>query len=192
MHYASRASSPLESRTTSPNAAIVARPFLRAGRPQRLPSHATRSGRVQAASWSGSLLPDAQPRPPDPDAVEHEDGLARAIGEAHRRYTSFINARAGWTGHLFQNRFASVAMDEKHLYAAIRCAKPQSGPGASGGPRRGLAVVERPRAFGRRKRMMRWCRCGRCWSASPISRASSKAKRMRTMRKLCACFAWRR
>ena len=40
------------------------------------------------------------------------DGLGLAVGEAHRRYTNFINARGRWTGHLFQSRFASVAMDE--------------------------------------------------------------------------------
>ena len=42
------------------------------------------------------------------------DGLGLAVGEAHRRYTNFINARGRWTGHLFQSRFASVAMDELH------------------------------------------------------------------------------
>ena len=49
-----------------------------------------------------------------------ETGLARGLGEAHRRYTSFINARQGWVGHLFQSRFASVVMDERHLLTAIR------------------------------------------------------------------------
>jgi len=49
-----------------------------------------------------------------------EIGLALAVGEAHRRYTGFVNARSGWTGHLFQSRFASVAMDEAHLIAAAR------------------------------------------------------------------------
>src|SRR5579859_7371547 len=48
------------------------------------------------------------------------DGLGLAVGEAHRRYTNFINARARWTGHLFQSRFSSVAMDEDHLMAAAR------------------------------------------------------------------------
>jgi putative transposase len=48
------------------------------------------------------------------------EGLALAVGEAHRRYTNYINARSGWTGHLFQSRFASVAMDEDHLMAAVR------------------------------------------------------------------------
>ena len=50
----------------------------------------------------------------------HQGGLARAIGDAHRRYTTFVNARGGWHGHLFQERFASVAMDEDHLIAAAR------------------------------------------------------------------------
>lgn len=49
-----------------------------------------------------------------------EGGLGRAVGEAHRRYTNFNNARGRWTGHLFQSRFASVAMDEGHLMAAVR------------------------------------------------------------------------
>lgn len=49
-----------------------------------------------------------------------ETGLARAVGEAHRRYTGFVGARGRWTGHLFQGRFGSVAMDEDHLMAAFR------------------------------------------------------------------------
>jgi putative transposase len=49
-----------------------------------------------------------------------ETGLGLAVGEAHRRYTNFVNARGRWTGHLFQARFASVVMDETHLIAAAR------------------------------------------------------------------------
>jgi putative transposase len=49
-----------------------------------------------------------------------ETGLARAVGEAHRRYTAFVGARGRWTGHLFQGRFGSAAMDEDHLLAAFR------------------------------------------------------------------------
>jgi putative transposase len=37
------------------------------------------------------------------------DGMSRALGKAHRRYTNFVNARAWWTGDLFQRRFGSVA-----------------------------------------------------------------------------------
>jgi putative transposase len=48
------------------------------------------------------------------------DGLARAIGETHRQYTGFVNARARWTGHLFQGRFSSVGLDEGHLILAAR------------------------------------------------------------------------
>jgi putative transposase len=45
--------------------------------------------------------------------------MSRALGEAHRRYTNLIDARDRWTGHLFQSRFASVAMDESHLRSAV-------------------------------------------------------------------------
>ncbi len=47
-------------------------------------------------------------------------GLARPIGEAHRRYAVGINRRQGWTGHLWQERLASFPMDEAHLLAATR------------------------------------------------------------------------
>jgi putative transposase len=49
-----------------------------------------------------------------------EDGLRRTFGELHRRYTGYINARARRTGHLWQGRFGSVAMDEAHLHHALR------------------------------------------------------------------------
>jgi len=48
------------------------------------------------------------------------DGMARALGAAHRRWANFINARGRWRGHLFDGRYASVVMDEAHLHAAIR------------------------------------------------------------------------
>jgi putative transposase len=49
-----------------------------------------------------------------------EDSLRKAIGEAHRRYTRYINFQKGWKGHLWQGRFASYPMDEQHLLAAVR------------------------------------------------------------------------
>ena len=49
-----------------------------------------------------------------------EDGLRRAIGEAHRRYTRRINFREKWRGYLWQGRFASFVMDEPYLLAAAR------------------------------------------------------------------------
>jgi putative transposase len=51
---------------------------------------------------------------------EREDSLAKAIGEAHRRYTRYINFREGWRGYLWQGRFASHPMDEPYLLAAAR------------------------------------------------------------------------
>ena len=48
------------------------------------------------------------------------DGLSRAVGEAHRRFTGYVNARARETGHLFQGRFGCVAMDESHCLNAVR------------------------------------------------------------------------
>lgn len=49
-----------------------------------------------------------------------ESGLAAALRPAHGRYSSFVNAREGWTGHLWQSRFASFVMDERHLIACAR------------------------------------------------------------------------
>ena len=48
------------------------------------------------------------------------DGLRRAIGEAHRRFTRMVNFREGWRGHLWQGRFASFVLDEPHLQTAAR------------------------------------------------------------------------
>ncbi|WP_093037083.1 transposase [Thiocapsa roseopersicina] len=71
-----------------------------------------------------------------------ELGLRDALGEAHRRYTRMINFREGWRGHLWQERFHSFVMDERHLIAAARyvernpvrallCARPQDWPWSS-------------------------------------------------------------
>jgi putative transposase len=51
---------------------------------------------------------------------ESEDGLRKARGEAHRRYTQYVNFREGWKGHLWQGRFASFPMDELYLIATVR------------------------------------------------------------------------
>jgi len=49
-----------------------------------------------------------------------EDGLRRAIGEAHRRYTRYINFKKGWKGHLWQGRFGSYPMDEQYMITTAR------------------------------------------------------------------------
>jgi putative transposase len=51
---------------------------------------------------------------------ESIDGLRRAIGEAHRRCSRYINFQNGWTGHLWQGRFGSFPMDEQYLITAAR------------------------------------------------------------------------
>ncbi len=48
------------------------------------------------------------------------DGLARAFGEAHQRYSTLINRRERWTGHLWQQRFHSCPLSELHAIRAIR------------------------------------------------------------------------
>jgi putative transposase len=73
--------------------------------------------RHEVACWAYCLMPNHVHFILTP---KDETGLARAVGEAHRRYTAFVGARGRWTGHLFQGRFGSVAMDEDHLMAALR------------------------------------------------------------------------
>ncbi len=51
---------------------------------------------------------------------ESDEGFRRGIGEAHRRYSRRINFRENWRGHLWQGRFSSYVMDERHLLAAVR------------------------------------------------------------------------
>ena len=51
---------------------------------------------------------------------ETGDGLRAALSDAHRRYSRSVNFAHGWTGYLWQGRFASYPMDEAHLMAAIR------------------------------------------------------------------------
>lgn len=73
--------------------------------------------KAEAEIWAYCLMPNhvhviVTPR----DA----DGLRRTFADAHRRYTGYINARLRVTGHLWQGRFGSVVMDERHLAHAVR------------------------------------------------------------------------
>jgi len=67
--------------------------------------------------WAYCLMPNHVHLIAVPETPE---GLRQAIGEAHRRYTRMINSRSGWSGHLWQGRFASFVMDESYLLAATR------------------------------------------------------------------------
>src|SRR5580700_6669483 len=75
----------------------------------------TRKARVDV--WAYCLMPNHVHLILTPTRA---DGLGLAVGETHRRYTNFINARGRWTGHLFQSRFASVPMGFTHLMRAVR------------------------------------------------------------------------
>ncbi len=46
---------------------------------------------------------------------QDREGLALALARTHRLYAGYVNARARQTGHLFQGRFGSVALDEKSI-----------------------------------------------------------------------------
>ena len=49
-----------------------------------------------------------------------QDGLANLFREVHRHYSRHINFRENWKGHLWQERFHSFVMDERHLMATVR------------------------------------------------------------------------
>lgn len=54
-------------------------------------------------------------------AVPHtETSLALGFGEAHKRYTRMKNFKDNVRGYLFQGRFGSCVLDERHLLAAVR------------------------------------------------------------------------
>ena len=78
---------------------------------------ASQSRRHGVACWAYCLMPNHVHLILVPD---REEALGRALGETHRRYSPVVNARLRVTGHLFQSRFGSVAMDEEHLMAAAR------------------------------------------------------------------------
>ena len=74
-------------------------------------------GRFGIRIWAYCLMPNHVHLVAVPQTQE---GLARGIGETHRRYTRRINFREGWRGHLWQGRFTSFIMDEPYLLPATR------------------------------------------------------------------------
>ena len=46
--------------------------------------------------------------------------LAKSLGRAHVDYARWLNLRRGETGHVWQNRFFSCPMDERHQWEALR------------------------------------------------------------------------
>jgi putative transposase len=51
---------------------------------------------------------------------EDKDSLGLIIHDAHVTYTQYANKSLGRTGHLWQGRFYSCAMDDTHCVAALR------------------------------------------------------------------------
>lgn len=73
--------------------------------------------RAGVAIWSYCLMPNHVHIVAVP---ADQDGLWRTFRSVHRHYSGYINARLRTTGHLWQGRFSSVAMDEAHLVCALR------------------------------------------------------------------------
>jgi REP element-mobilizing transposase RayT len=48
------------------------------------------------------------------------DGLRRAFGEVHRRYTRMVNVREGRREHLWQGRFASSNPEAAETWAQTK------------------------------------------------------------------------
>ena len=51
---------------------------------------------------------------------EEPHSLGVALRRTHSRYALYLNARRDRVGHLWQNRFYSSALDEEHLWVALR------------------------------------------------------------------------
>lgn len=51
---------------------------------------------------------------------QDEDSMARTFNTAHMRYSQYRNRNLNVAGHLWQGRFFSCVMDERHLIAAAR------------------------------------------------------------------------
>ncbi len=54
-------------------------------------------------------------------AIPHdEEALALAVGRTHFRYTQYVNRFHQRSGHLWQGRFYSCALDGRHLWPALK------------------------------------------------------------------------
>ncbi len=50
---------------------------------------------------------------------ESEESLAKTFGRTHFRYTQYVNRLHKRSGHLWQNRFYSCALDDDHYWTAM-------------------------------------------------------------------------
>jgi putative transposase len=51
---------------------------------------------------------------------KEEDSLAKTFNTLHMRYSQYVHIKKEHRGHLWQGRFFSCVLDERHLYAAVR------------------------------------------------------------------------
>ena len=72
---------------------------------------------AHVAVWSWCLMPNHVHLLLVP---QDEDGLRRALAATHRRHAGRVHARLKRTGHFWQGRYGSVALDEPHVLAALR------------------------------------------------------------------------
>ena len=82
---------------------------------RKIAAEAFRAAQVEI--WAYCLMPNHVHLIATPGSAA---GLANAVGNTHVRYTRLINRRYGWTGYLWQGRFASFPMDDDHLRKCIR------------------------------------------------------------------------
>jgi len=73
---------------------------------------------------------------------ESPTSLTKTFGRAHGRCAQYSNSLLQRSGHFWQNRFFSCALDDTHLWAALRYV--ELNPVRSGAARRsaGLDMVE--------------------------------------------------
>ena len=67
--------------------------------------------------WAYCLMPNYVHLIVVPDNIA---SLSKFVGETHRRYARYINRRQDWSGHLWQERFYSTAMNEAHCFTGVR------------------------------------------------------------------------
>lgn len=104
--------------------------------------------RVDIKIWAYCLMPNHIHAVVMPGNI---DSLSKFFAPLHRRYARRTNLKHDWRGHLWQERFYSVVMDEPHVLSAMRyvelnpvraglCAAPQDWPWSSARGNLGLAI----------------------------------------------------
>jgi len=74
-------------------------------------------GRCGVAVWAYCLMPNHVHLIVVPKT---EEALAQAVGRTHFRYTQYINRFGKRSGHLWQGRFYSCALDTRHFWLAMK------------------------------------------------------------------------